>query len=336
MLPELLLAIPISEFVCTSSKSALTLGQTDSPADDLLRGRDGMPGRDGRDGRDGNTGPPGATGPRGVTGDIGPQGEKGEQGEIGQAGPQGDQGALGPHGEKGDQGEVGPPGPQGDRGLPGPQGPTGISGPQGAAGQKGAHGDSGLPGPQGPQGSQGPPTGGAVYTRWGRTSCPTGQQTELVYSGKAGGSYYGHSGGAANLICMPNDPEYSSYHSGQQGYTYVYGFQMSGDSSQPLGSYYSYNMPCAVCYASTRDTVLTIPAKLNCPTNWTMEYSGYLMAGHYSHTGRTLYECVDRRPERDNSGGSSALLYHVEIDCSTFSCPPYYSEKEITCVVCSR
>ena len=295
-----------------------------------------MPGRDGRDGRDGNTGPPGATGPRGVTGDIGPQGEKGEQGEIGQPGPQGDQGALGPHGEKGDQGEVGPPGPQGDRGLPGPQGPTGIAGPQGAAGQKGAHGDSGLPGPQGPQGSQGPPTGGAVYTRWGRTSCPTGQQTELVYSGRSGGSYYGHSGGAANLICMPNDPEFLSYSSGTQGYSYVYGFRVSQDGSQPLGRSTYNNLPCAVCYTSTRDTILTIPAKVNCPTNWTIEYSGYLMAGHYSHTGRTLYECVDRNPETGTSGGNSALLYHVEPDCNVFSCPPYSSSKEITCVVCSR
>ena len=39
------------------------------------------------------------------------------------------------------------------------------------------------------QGAQGPPTGGGVvYTRWG-SSCPSGQVTELVYLGRAGGSH---------------------------------------------------------------------------------------------------------------------------------------------------
>ena len=302
----------------------------------MLRGRDGIPGRDGRDGRDGATGPTGPTGTRGEKGDIGPEGEKGEQGEVGQPGPQGEKGELGPHGEKGAQGEVGLPGPQGDRGLAGPQGPTGIAGPQGTTGQKGAHGNPGLTGPQGPQGAQGPPVGGAVYTRWGRTSCPTGRQTELVYSGRSGGSHYNHNGGGANLICLPNDPEFLSYSSGQQGYSYVYGVRVSGGSSQPLTRSTYYNLPCAVCYVSTRDTILTIPAKLNCPANWTLEYNGYLMAGRYSHTGRTLYECVDRSPQRGNSGGNYALLYHVEPVCDVFSCPPYDSGKELTCVVCSR
>ena len=72
-----------------------------------------------------------------------------------------------------------------ENGLPGPQGPPGISGPQGPVGEKGCHGSPGLRGPQGPQG---PPSGGAVYTRWGRTICPSDQGTELVYSGRAGGT----------------------------------------------------------------------------------------------------------------------------------------------------
>ena len=80
---------------------------------------------------------------------------------------------------------MGEVGPQGSKGIPGPQGPAGISGPQGAVGEKGDRGDPGLPGPQG---DQGPPTGGAVYTRWGRTSCLSGQGTELLYSGRAGGT----------------------------------------------------------------------------------------------------------------------------------------------------
>ena len=83
-----------------------------------------------------------------------------------------------------------------------------------------------------------------------------------------------------------------------------------------------------------------IPAKVHCPTNWTVEYTGYLMTennGHY----RSTYECVDKDPESVPGlnaviSDASALL-HVEPVCSSgFSCPPYDAGKELTCVVCSR
>ncbi|CAI8027475.1 Short-chain collagen C4 (Fragment), partial [Geodia barretti] len=92
-------------------------------------------------------------------------------------------------GSKGDSGDTGQPGPQG---------------PQGGTGDKGDRGDTGLTGHQGQLGAPGPlAMGGAVYVRWGRTVCPSGQGTELVYSGRAGGSHRGNSGGGANHLCMP-------------------------------------------------------------------------------------------------------------------------------------
>ena len=55
---------------------------------------------------------------------------------------------------------------------------------------------------------------------------------------------------------------------------------------------------------------------------------------------RSTYECVDKDPESvsELNGRSSynALLYHVEPQCSGFSCPPHDAEKELTCVVCSH
>ena len=81
-----------------------------------------------------------------------------------------------------------------------------------------------------------------------------------------------------------------------------------------------------------------IPAKVNCPTNWTTEYTGYLMtesSGHY----RSTYECVDNDPESvaglNGTDSYQALLYHVEPVCTGLSCPPYDSGKVLTCVVCS-
>ena len=282
---------------------------------DVLRGRDGTPGRDGRDGRDGGRGLPGLTGPHG---------QKGDQ-------------AI--RGDKGNQGEIGPRGPQGERGAPGPQGPVGISGPRGPVEDKGDRGDSGLPGPQGERGAQGPPTGGAVYVRWGRTSCPSDQGTELLYSGRAAGNKYDTLGGGVNHLCMPDDPEHLQYGSGVQGWSYIYGMQYYPHSSQPLRHVQHHNVPCAVCYTATRDTVVMIPANLHCPTHWTVEYTGYLMTennGHY----RSTYECVDKDPESvpglDAWSGDNALFYHVEPNCAGLSCPPYVAQKELTCVVCSR
>ena len=79
------------------------------------------------------------------------------------------------------------------------QGRDGRDGRDGVQGIKGDVGERGEKGDQGPTGQKGEPTGGVVYVRWGHDSCPsTGAQ--LVYSGRAGGSHYSHSGGGSNPV----------------------------------------------------------------------------------------------------------------------------------------
>ena len=51
------------------------------------------------------------------------------------------------------------------------------------------------------------------------------QSTELVYSGRAGGSRWNSPGGATNHLCMPDDPDYLQYGAGVQGPSYVYGVE---------------------------------------------------------------------------------------------------------------
>ena len=64
------------------------------------------------------------------------------------------------------------------------------------------------------------------------------------------------------------------------------------------------------------------------------------MAAYHGHNGRTLFECVDDQPESvpglNGEDDSNALYYHVEATCNSLSCPPYDSEKELTCAVCTR
>ena len=82
-----------------------------------------------------------------------------------------------------------------------------------------------------------------------------------------------------------------------------------------------------------------IPAKVHCPTNWTIEYTGYLMSEHKNFY-RSTYECVDKdaipAPGSDSLNADQAYLWLVEPDCSDLLCPPYNAAKELTCVVCSR
>ena len=106
----------------------------------------------------------------------------GVQGTDGAVGPQGSQGLPGPQGEKRERGQQGLHGPMG------PQGPTGVAGNSGQKGEKGVNGSRGPPGPT---------AGGVVYTRWGRTTCPSTSGTQLLYAGRAAGSWFSQSGGGA-------------------------------------------------------------------------------------------------------------------------------------------
>ena len=235
-------------------------------------------------------------------------------------------------GRDGLPGRDGKDGVRGDKGKPGTIGLAGEKGDPGTTGPVGEKGEPGVEAPPGPKG------GGAVYTRWGKTSCSNVSGTELVYAGRAGGTWYTHKGGAANFLCMPDDPDYLRYKAGVQGYSYVYGVEYQTYSDGPLSAVYNHNVPCAVCYASTRVAVTMIPAKTRCPSTWTLEYSGYLVSGHYTkHT--TMYECVDKSPDsvpRSASNTNGARIFQVEAHCNGMACPPYDPQKELTCAVCTK
>ena len=82
-----------------------------------------------------------------------------------------------------------------------------------------------------------------------------------------------------------------------------------------------------------------IPAKITCPKTWTTEYQGYLMSSHHNNKHNTVFECVDKDAEGIPGSGahvSGALFYHVQTQCHGIQCPPYSTEKELACVVCTK
>ena len=225
----------------------------------------------------------------------------------------------------------------------GRDGLTGLPGRDGENGEKGDKGMTGPSGSQGPPGTPGTPgtpgVGSVVYTRWGNTSCPSTEGTSLVYSGITAGSYFGHTGGGANYLCMPEDPDYSTFNAGVQGDSQLYGTEYQTQNGQTaLPGVLNHNVPCAVC-RTQQETVLMIPGKTQCPTSWREEYQGYLMSTrdaspHY----RSMYECVDGNPENipgSAANTNAAVFYHVEANCIGLPCEPYDPQKELTCVVCT-
>ena len=183
----------------------------------------------------------------------------------------------------------------------------------------------------------------SIYTRFGNSECPKPEgdaKTEFIYEGRAANSWWTSAGGGGNYLCLPDDPQYSTYRAGRQGFSDIFGVEYDN----PVIDYtklHNYNVPCAVCMARGRAALLMIPAKLQCPDeNWTREYNGYLMSSSNGN-GATTFECVDVKYETIPGSATNTdggVFYNVEARCDNrgLDCPPYNSEKELTCVVCTR
>ncbi|XP_025108156.1 uncharacterized protein LOC112572613 isoform X1 [Pomacea canaliculata] len=172
---------------------------------------------------------------------------------------------------------------------------------------------------------------GAVYERWGNSGCPNG--TELVYSGVIGGSENTHTGAAANALCLPLNPVLENV-PGASFVAYIYGAELQ---IHPLPKS-DHDPLCAVC-RSPRATIVMVPAASACLPGWIVEYSGYLMAGHHTHTAATEYICVDREQHTrtgSDKNDDGKLFYYVSAACGSLPCPPYVSGKVLPCVVCSK
>ena len=173
-----------------------------------------------------------------------------------------------------------------------------------------------------------------TYIRWGNSTCPYGADT--VYSGVAAGSWYDHEGAAVDPLCLPPDPQYLEYQNGHQGHARLYGAEYEAPNGSPLDHSHQRNVLCALCQVYGRTNKIMIPSHYECPSGWRREYYGYLMAGGYGHKAATQYTCVDESVEqipRSGADTSGKLFYTVEAYCGQhIPC----SDKELTCVVCTK
>ena len=224
--------------------------------------------------------------------------------------------------------------------LRGRDGRDGLPGRDGEDGEPGEQGEQGPPGPQGAQGTPGPRSAGVTYIRWGKSSCPDTNDTQLVYAGRAGGSAHTNPGGGAEKLCLPLDPDYISDSRSITSYSSTLHGAEYQTANGPHHNLHNHNVPCAVCYTSTRAAMIMVPAKTECPSSWTKEYYGYLMSERERpNHHRSSFNCVDVNPDTVPGGSANidgALFYHVTATCNGLQCPPYVLNKVVTCAVCTK
>lgn len=161
-----------------------------------------------------------------------------------------------------------------------------------------------------------PPRSRCCGTQWGRTTCPSTEGTQLVYQGAMVGSRYDEAG-SADYLCLHGSPEFLATTAGlQPGHrARLYGTEYRFlDNSPAFSNVLHHDAPCSVCY-STRSTKMVIPGRITCPSSWTREYHGYLMANHFDsgHRSRSPI-CLDISAE--SVPGSAAetrtsVMYNV-------------------------
>uniref|UniRef100_A0A8W8M0W1 Short-chain collagen C4 n=1 Tax=Magallana gigas TaxID=29159 RepID=A0A8W8M0W1_MAGGI len=179
---------------------------------------------------------------------------------------------------------------------------------------------------------------GGIFVRWGRKDCP-GNNTELVYSGFAGGSYYSHTGATAEFVCLPRDPDLTTKFS--SGYAYMYGSEY--DTTE-FGHADGDDLPCSVCRSTVESSVLMIPAgavfirwgRKDCPENNTeLVYSGFAGGSWPNHKGAAAeFVCLPRDPDLTTKFTSSvAFMYGSEYDVPTTDFG-HANGDDLPCSVC--
>ena len=170
----------------------------------------------------------------------------------------------------------------------------------------------------------------SIFVRWGSSQC--GSSSQLVYSGVVGGSWYDHTGAASNYLCLTMSPVFSTHPSPSYS-AYLYGAEY-----QTLDSHHNKNPVCAVC-RSTLSTTVMIPGTNVCTAGWSLQYSGFLMAGRYDRAAASQYICVDSGLENTVHGDQNEdgrVLYYTVTRCGSLPCSPYVNDKVVTCAVCSK
>ena len=234
---------------------------------------------------------------------------------------------LGRRAKTGEKGHKGAVGPSGRMGLPGPKGDfRGEKGDRGFSGQKGSKGDAG--------------SSGVTYVRWValcalREPALCTLEWQLVRHG------------------MRKEEQVTLFvwqvtHSTRVEMGLVHlqlNYQELDITQVALPQHHCViaiptTFPVS-CHTTTKSTLFMLPGRYTCPSEWHTEYSGYIMTEWTggNRPGRRDTICVDQDAEATNvrrSRDEEAWNFFMTVTCFGLDCPPFDSQKPLTCAVCSK
>ncbi|VDI15949.1 Hypothetical predicted protein [Mytilus galloprovincialis] len=176
--------------------------------------------------------------------------------------------------------------------------------------------------------------------------CSEIKQTRTKSEGFVGGASHNDSGSQVNMLCVPTQPQYAINNKKADNHPWLGGtiysmHQMdTPNTALDQSKYTLYGIPCTVCRARDKTSVIMIPGRKECTSDWEKEYNGYLFGGNPKFKSGSEYVCIDEVPERRKKATSwseKPILKPVHSKCNeVMPCPPFIDGRVLTCVVCSK
>jgi len=106
----------------------------------------------------------------------------------------------------------------------------------------------------------------------------------------------------------------------------------------PLAALNNRGSTCSMCEVKGAQQLVMIPAKLTCPSGWTMQYNGWLMSFVSYQTSYDDFICVDQFVDGNGAGGGTRYSLNpvAALGVPWSNQAPKSYLRELQCVVCYK
>ena len=154
--------------------------------------------------------------------------------------------------------------------------------------------------------------------------------------------HWNHHGSGSSQLCMPLEEAHET-NLPQTTKVLAELYRTEYRSSGALAEFTAQDVdnkevPCAVC-ATPGHATLMVPAWHECPTGWTEQYDGWLMAEKQSSLHTSEWICVDHQPQALNNSDPAAQTDSNTLYAAELRAPPrntYTQFYEVACAVCTK
>ena len=132
-------------------------------------------------------------------------------------------------------------------------------------------------------------------------------------------------------MCLPYDTMNNPNNVGASTTAYDVEYRVGG----VLNHANCRNIPCTLCEATGQGDKIMIPSHYMCPDGWHKEYNGYIMAGHHTHNGGSMYYCIDENMEQVKGSGNCEDAHEIyTVGVNRLHVPT--TSNALSCIVCTK